>query len=59
MGSAEYVPVREAARLLGVGRNTIRKMIRDGTVKAIRLGPRQTRISVASIEALADGDSAA
>jgi excisionase family DNA binding protein len=50
----EFVKVKEAARLLGVSRNTVARLIASGKLRAVKLGPRQTRIPVASIAALAD-----
>lgn len=49
-----YVSIKEGARLLGVSRGTVERMIREGHLPAVRLGPRQTRIPVSVLEALAE-----
>lgn len=43
--------IAEAASLRGVSAKTIRRRISDGTLKAVRLGPRLIRVDRASLEA--------
>lgn len=43
----------EAAERLKVNPRTIRRRIADGTLRAYRLGPRQLRVDVADVDALA------
>lgn len=47
----EYLHVAAVAQWLGVTRKRVYAMIQEGKIKAIRLGPRQTRIARASVEA--------
>jgi len=47
------VTVREACRLTGIGRTLLYDMIRDGRVKALRLGRRRL-VTTASLNALID-----
>lgn len=44
--------VQEACALLAVNEKTLREMIARGTVEAVRLGPKTTRINTASLEEL-------
>lgn len=44
------VSVREAARLLGLHEETIRRAVRKGELKACRLGHRTLRISRTDLE---------
>jgi excisionase family DNA binding protein len=48
-----YLTIAGAASLLGVSKNTVRNLIRDGQIPAVRFGERNVRISVAAIEAAA------
>lgn len=48
-----YVTIAQAAERLGVSRDTIRRRIADGTVPAVRVGPRSIRIAVEDLAALA------
>jgi len=41
----------EAAALIGVGRKKMRELLAAGELKAVRLGPRSTRIPVAVLRA--------
>ena len=47
----DYLRIREAAALLAVSEATIRRMLRTGTLQAVRIGKRNIRIRRASIEA--------
>ena len=47
----DYLRIREAAALLAVSEATIRRMVRTGTLQAVRIGKRNIRIRRASIEA--------
>lgn len=47
-----YLTVVEAAGMLGVTPRYIREQIRAGRVPAYRLGPRQTRLKLAEVEAM-------
>lgn len=47
------ISVAEAAERLKVNPRTIRRRIADGTLRAYRLGPRQLRVDVADVDALA------
>lgn len=42
--------LKEAAAQLQVSDDTVRRRIADGTLPAVRLGPRTLRISVAALE---------
>jgi excisionase family DNA binding protein len=46
-----YTP-RQAAEVIGVHRNTLLSHIRQGTIKAVRLGPRTIRISAEELAKL-------
>lgn len=48
---ASALSIAEAAELTGVSAKTIRRRISDGTLKAVRIGPRLIRIDRASLEA--------
>lgn len=49
----------EAAVKLRVSVRTVDRYIADGTLKSVRLSPRATRITRASLEALLNGEVAA
>lgn len=53
MSDALLLRPREAAKLLGVSRSKLYALIAAGTVPAVRLSKRVTRIPLAAIEALA------
>lgn len=60
-GLPEAVPVSEAAQLLRCSDRTIRNMVADGRLRAVKLGPHPqspVRITMESIRALlqSDGD---
>lgn len=48
-----YATTAEVADRLQVSTRTIRRYIADGTLKAVRIGPRLVRVDVASVDALA------
>lgn len=50
--SSEYIRIGRVARLLDVSSKRVYHLVRDGELKAIRLGPRQMRIERQSVEAL-------
>jgi excisionase family DNA binding protein len=47
-----YLNIQDTARVLGVDRSTVRRMLRDGRLPAVELGPRTIRIPKSAIEAL-------
>lgn len=47
-----YLSPEQAAQFLGVHKNTIWKLIREGKLPARRIGPRIVRIAPADVEAL-------
>lgn len=51
--SPGYLTIDGVASFLGVSKNTVRNLIRDGHIPAVRFGERSVRISVAAIEAAA------
>lgn len=51
--SPAYATTAEVADRLQVSTRTIRRYIADGTLKAVRIGPRLVRVDVASVDALA------
>lgn len=51
------VSTREAAKLLGLGKTSIYRLINEGALTRIRLG-RRTLVTTASIKALIDFHSA-
>jgi excisionase family DNA binding protein len=50
----DFLTIRQAAELLQVSRTTVAAMIAAGQLKAVRLGPRQTRIPRTAIDSLAE-----
>jgi len=48
----ERISLQEAAIELGVSVDTIRRRIADGSLPAVRTGPRLLRVSRADVEAL-------
>lgn len=52
--SITLIPVREAARRLGVSATTLRHLIRERRIAAVRLG-RELRVTEAALEAFACG----
>lgn len=51
-----FMSRHETAEYLGVTTKTVDRMVRDGRLKATRVGPRLLRISAESIEALLGGE---
>lgn len=47
--SEPLISIDEAADRLGVSTKTVRRRISDGTLKAVRIGPRIIRIDAASL----------
>lgn len=47
--SEPLLSIDEAAARLGVSTKTIRRRISDGTLKAVRIGPRLIRVDAASL----------
>lgn len=50
------VTMEEAAALLGVSSDTVRRRIRAGALKAYRLGPRMLRLRKTEVERAAQGN---
>ena len=48
----EYVSVKEAVAMFGVERTTLYRLIKDGTVPAINVGKRLTRIKRSALETM-------
>lgn len=48
----DIVDINEAARLLSVSSRTVRRLISDGDLKAIKFGPRKTRLKVGDLQRL-------
>jgi len=46
------VDLKQAADALDVSVNTVRNWVKDGTLKAYRLGPRLLRVRVSDLNAL-------
>ena len=44
--------IQEVAEILSVGERTVRRWIAEGELDALRVGPRNVRIPVASVERL-------
>jgi len=53
----EWLDIREAAELLGIGTSTLRRYVADGKVQAYRLPGRQLRFKREDLEALLELDS--
>ena len=54
----EYLRVKEAAKLLAVSEQTVRNLIKAGTLQSIRVGKRALRISRSSINEYAKANTA-
>jgi excisionase family DNA binding protein len=48
--TTSLLPVRVAARLLGVSPKRVYQLLEEGRLEALRLGPRQTRVTRQSLE---------
>lgn len=46
---SDLISISDAAAHLGVSTKTVRRRISDGTLKAVRIGPRLIRIDAASL----------
>lgn len=51
--SAGRISIQDAADVLGVSTDTVRRRIADGSLAAYRVGPRLLRVDRAEVEALA------
>ncbi len=51
---AEYLGPRDVARMLGIDRRTVRRMIDSGELVAYRLGPKLIRIPITSVYSYLD-----
>ena len=51
LGAGAWVSVREAARIMGVHRQTVYRLLDAGALDARRVSAHTTKISVASLEA--------
>jgi excisionase family DNA binding protein len=49
--------VADAARTLGIGRDACYRLIRDGRLKTIRMGPGRIRVPRAELEAFLDREA--
>lgn len=49
---SEIVTVNEAAAILRVSRESVRRRIQDGTLRAVRIGPRALRVAASDVRAL-------
>lgn len=47
------ISIQDAADLLGVSTDTVRRRIADGSLAAYRIGPRLLRVDRSQVEALA------
>src|SRR5687767_5572080 len=52
LNNTTYFTIAEVAALLRVSRETIKRRIRNGDIKALRISQRTIRIPIASVEAL-------
>ena len=57
MNRLTLLTVQEAAKALRVSTETVRRLIRSGQLKAVRVAPRCLRISEDSLIAIAGGTS--
>ena len=55
MNMGNLLKIRDACEALSVNEKTLRDMIARGTIKAVRLGPKTTRVVEESIDALISG----
>lgn len=49
----KYLTLRAAAEMYSLSERTIRRRVADGSVGAVRVGPRTIRVLTADVEALA------
>lgn len=54
-----YLSMQQAAEMLGVSKQTIKRRVKDGSIKAKKLSPRCIRISVTEIERFVDSKKSA
>ncbi len=50
VAGSQYLTIEQAAELLGASKTTIRRLIREGHLKAYRYGPRLILIKPSDIE---------
>ncbi|WP_144881125.1 MULTISPECIES: AlpA family transcriptional regulator [Microbacterium] len=50
MSHTEWRSIAEVAGDMGVSTDTVRRRITDGTIRAVKFGPRLIRIDMASVE---------
>lgn len=50
MNESTWGTLQDAALILGVSTKTIRRRIADGSIRAMKFGPRLIRVDMASIE---------
>lgn len=50
MSQTTWGSIAEVAVVLGVSTDTVRRRITDGTIRAVKFGPRLIRIDMASVE---------
>jgi excisionase family DNA binding protein len=52
---AKFLRIPEAAARLGVGRTTLYRLIREGSIETVRVGAKARRVPVDSLDRYADG----
>jgi excisionase family DNA binding protein len=57
INAKEYLSVKELSILLGCSIRTVYRLINDGTIAAVNIGERMTRIKKSSLEELFEGTS--
>ena len=53
-GMKQMLTIREAAEYLGVSQQTVRTLIKNGYLTAVRIGPKIIRISAAELANIGD-----
>lgn len=48
-----YMSLKEGAAFLGMSEMTLRRRVSDGTLRAVRIGPRAIRVRADDLESLA------
>lgn len=54
MANAELITIAETAKRLGISTRTVERWIKQGRLKAIRLGPRLVRVKYIDPEQMGD-----
>lgn len=49
--SSPYITIEEVIRICGVSRSTVNRRIKDGTLKAYKIGPRLIRFDINEVYA--------